>query len=585
MRRLALLLLACTAAHAGDLEAIAPLIGGQWVAVSRLPDGQQIRSRTVWTWGLGRRLVRMRQFVMGKEGEVQRYETVVFRDPANNKLLYRVFAEAGELSRGEVKVIDGVIAFEQPAKTSFPAMRTAYRITGRDSCATRISFRSDGNWKPRIDSKSHREAITPARKLRLEGGANPLAGVAVLVDTKTWRWSLHERLLQGVTPDGSDGFITFDPLGGALRFLEVADDGSVRDGTVEVSDQRRESKGIRIMWNLGADRRRVFHWTGPGEGASWIENKNGSVWARIPRARLVGVAWLVGRQWEAKAKLPDGRAIESRMVIDWIGGRHAMRMRSYVKQGAREHLQYQSLLYEHPGKPELQSITWSLQGRVYRATGTVKDGVLTLEQPAQHPAPPSRNVYRQDPDSPDRYFGEVFWRRNGEWKRVMAVASTRGDYTKPNTEGVPEERGALEPLARLTGGFWSWKATVAGRPVEGSVRYEYHLHGRLVTRSQFVPGRGRPAYDGHSYLWVEPKTKRIRSLSVYPTGGVGNGSFVVTPNGWARNWRELHPKGRTNEQREEGKWTGADSYESRVFRRRDGKWRPSLEGLTAKRLR
>ena len=35
------------------------LVGGQWVSSTKLPDGKEMRSRTVWSWGVGKKLVRM----------------------------------------------------------------------------------------------------------------------------------------------------------------------------------------------------------------------------------------------------------------------------------------------------------------------------------------------------------------------------------------------------------------------------------------------------------------------------------------------------------------------------------------------
>jgi len=165
---LAALLLAATAAAEESLAIFEPLVGDQWVSSSKLPDGQEVRSRTVWTWGAGKRCVRMRQFVLGDQGEIQRYETIVAFDRAKKKLVYLVFSEAGLLSRGTARAEAGGVVLEQPALESFPAMRTAYAVGEGDECTVHISFKGKEGWKQRIESKLRRTKIGSYKKLELD---------------------------------------------------------------------------------------------------------------------------------------------------------------------------------------------------------------------------------------------------------------------------------------------------------------------------------------------------------------------------------------------------------------------------------
>jgi hypothetical protein len=216
----------------------------------------------------------MRQFVLGKQGEVQRYETVVYYDPIGKKTLYRVFAGAGELSRGTVHGTEEGVVLEQPALAAFPGMRTLYAVSKEGECTTRISFLGEKGWTERIKTVSRRLPITPAKKLELEGGVNPLQPVAALIDGKEWDWSLHQRLIRGVLADGSEVYVTFDARSGALSFLEIAADGTVREGPVTAKE------GKRIVFTAGDTWRRVITIPEKGERESWIERKDGEEWKK-----------------------------------------------------------------------------------------------------------------------------------------------------------------------------------------------------------------------------------------------------------------------------------------------------------------
>ena len=173
-----------------------PLVGGQWISESKLPNGETMRSRTVFTRGPG--LVRMRRFEAGSEGEIQRYETVIAA--RGEKTVYRLFSAAGLLARGTVSERDGRIVLEQPPLRGFPAMRTSYEVDG-DACTARVSLKGDDGWKTRLETKLRRTKLGTYKQLEL--GPGPLGFLAPFLGT--WRhgefrsegaWSLHGRLLR-----------------------------------------------------------------------------------------------------------------------------------------------------------------------------------------------------------------------------------------------------------------------------------------------------------------------------------------------------------------------------------------------------
>jgi len=259
---------------AAPLAPLEPLVGTQWVATARLPDGREMRSRTVWSWGRGKRCVRMRQFVLGQQGEVQRYETVIYSDAKKEKTRYRVFAGAGELSRGTVRFTKKGVVLEQPASATFPGMRTLYSLNDDDICTTRISFLGEKGWTERIKTQSRRMALTPAKKLKLEGGVNPLQPIAALATGNQWSWSLHERLLHGHLADGGEMYVSFDARTGALNFLEIAADDTVREGAVTTPRKGRIEFTVADKW------RRVFTFSGKGDRKNWIERKDKDAWTK-----------------------------------------------------------------------------------------------------------------------------------------------------------------------------------------------------------------------------------------------------------------------------------------------------------------
>jgi hypothetical protein len=163
---------------------------------------------------------------------------------------------------------------EQPALAAFPGMRTLYAVSKEGECTTRISFLGEKGWTERIKTVSRRLPITPAKKLELEGGVNPLQPVAALIDGKEWDWSLHQRLIRGVLADGSEVYVTFDARSGALSFLEIAADGTVREGPVTAKE------GKRIVFTAGDTWRRVITIPEKGERESWIERKDGEEWKK-----------------------------------------------------------------------------------------------------------------------------------------------------------------------------------------------------------------------------------------------------------------------------------------------------------------
>jgi len=237
------------------------------------------------------------------------------------------------------------------------------------------------------------------------------------------------------------------------------------------------------------------------------------LFAPEPQKPLEAVGWLVGGQWESTAKLPDGRPIETRTVWSWGPARQSMRGRTYVRNGDEEVLQYETVIYWHPQRKRVESVTWALLGPVTRGTGTIEGNKLTLEQPAKQ-FPAMKSVWKPDPEDRDRYEGINFWKQGGEWREVMSAASVRKPekaLEKMETRSPAARR--LDPLERFVG-EWEW---TAGDEKQSEV-VERSQHGGLLHNAT----KGRWAWIYH-----DPEKRTLLSLGFDARGGVTR--TIVSP--------------------------------------------------------
>ena len=552
--------------QAAPLDIFKPLIGGQWNSVAKFPDGQEIRSRTVWTWGEGKRSVRVRRFVLGKEGEVQRYETVVYHDPKQKRIVFRVFTAAGIAGRGTVFMDGSGIVLEQKAQKNFPAMRNGYYVD-KDAkrCSIHLWFKGKDGWKQRGDTKAAREKLTPAKSLPVGGDANPLAALQPLSNLPGWKWSMHKRLLTG--PD--DMFVSFKPKEGLILFLLIDNDGAVFEGTLEIED------GNRFVWNLTSTRRRILQIQ---THETWDERKGDNGWERVHP--LDGIAWLVGGQWEAKSALPGGRNVESRMVVEFGPGKWSLRMRYYVRQGDEEYQQYETLLWADPelradqGGTGVKYVTFGLQGLVVEGSGTIKDGVMTLEQPMSANFPAMRSVFKPDPKDKDKYIGDTFLGAGGEWLAGTRATQTRKPIQARQKRRIFPDNAKLAPLHRFVGGEWSYAMAKTPETTIGYHTQEPSLHANIqIGKSVSLKG-GKRVPDSLACVWYDAAKKSVRSVSISSRGTVTRSDVELSDKGSV--WTSVDTIRSVPEQnvpkqksRTEFVWEGEDAYKLRVYGEND----------------
>ena len=244
MRRSSLGVLLLASVASADLAPFEKLVGGQWITSAKLPDGRDVRSRTVWTWGINRKLVRMQGFNLGPEGEVQQYETIVFHHPTNKRLEYRVFSRGGLLAKGVATALENGVRLEQEATPTFPAMRTDYALTDKDACTARISFKGEEGWKQRITSKLSRKKRERYKTLDLQSGGIPVQALSHFTgtwlqgeDKSTGAWSLHKCLLHVVDEGKAERFVSFDLRAQKLLLFVVTGTGAYFEGEVKRAEK------------------------------------------------------------------------------------------------------------------------------------------------------------------------------------------------------------------------------------------------------------------------------------------------------------------------------------------------------------
>ena len=89
-------------------NALAPLERyiGEWVIHGRWASGEELRARAVYEWGVGKRIIVAKTYVMNGDSEYQRYEGILFWHPRKKSLAEHSFAYNGDLSQLIVESVD-----------------------------------------------------------------------------------------------------------------------------------------------------------------------------------------------------------------------------------------------------------------------------------------------------------------------------------------------------------------------------------------------------------------------------------------------------------------------------------------------
>jgi hypothetical protein len=128
---------------------------GEWVVDGKWADGSPLHARTVYEWGLGKKIMKARTFVQNGASEYQRYEGILAWHPEKKCLFQISFAFDGALSenRIETKGPDTLRIGWVPFHKDKPArVRQVITFQGKDRFRWVVSLKSGTEWKQLIDA-------------------------------------------------------------------------------------------------------------------------------------------------------------------------------------------------------------------------------------------------------------------------------------------------------------------------------------------------------------------------------------------------------------------------------------------------
>jgi hypothetical protein len=141
------------------MAALAPFVG-EWQVEGQWSSGDKLRARGVYEWGLGKKILKARTFVMNGDKEYQRYESIMAWHP-KKKCLYEItFAFDGHI--GEVviepKDSDTFHIGYTPFQADEPSnVRQILKFKDKDHFQWIVSMKQGEEWKQLIDATWERK--------------------------------------------------------------------------------------------------------------------------------------------------------------------------------------------------------------------------------------------------------------------------------------------------------------------------------------------------------------------------------------------------------------------------------------------
>jgi hypothetical protein len=145
---------------AADPAAVLGRFVGEWVVDGKWSDGKALHARSVYEWGLGKKILRAQTFVQDGDREYQRYESVLAWHPERKCLFEITFAFDGAVSEYLVEakgkdVLD--IGWNPYAGSKAPRVRQTIRFVDADHFRWTASLRDGEGWKQIIEATWRRK--------------------------------------------------------------------------------------------------------------------------------------------------------------------------------------------------------------------------------------------------------------------------------------------------------------------------------------------------------------------------------------------------------------------------------------------
>ena len=144
---------------------------GEWRVQGQWANGEKLDARTVYEWGLGKRILKAHTFVKNGRTEYQRYESIMAWHP-RKKCLYEIsFTYNGDISEHVIDVVDaetlhiGFTPFEpvveMPGKASPAGVRQVLKFLDSDHMTWTVTMNEGGEWKQLIHATWVRQQAHP----------------------------------------------------------------------------------------------------------------------------------------------------------------------------------------------------------------------------------------------------------------------------------------------------------------------------------------------------------------------------------------------------------------------------------------
>ena len=146
----------------GPLAALAPFVGGEWHIDGKWANGEALKAREVFTWGLGHKFVEVRTWVSRNDGsgEYERYRSVFA--VKDGKLVSYNFAYDGDNTVDEATVDGKTLKIKRDVAGPSPmVIRQEIELVEADKFRWRVSMERDGKSEQIMDGEWTRRREKP----------------------------------------------------------------------------------------------------------------------------------------------------------------------------------------------------------------------------------------------------------------------------------------------------------------------------------------------------------------------------------------------------------------------------------------
>lgn len=142
------------------MAALAPFVG-EWQVEGKWASGDKLKARGVYAWGLGKKILVAKTFVMDGDKEYQRYEGIMAWHPAKKSLYQISFAYDGAITETimETKEKDTIHIGYTPFHEGKPQLvRQTLRFTDKDHFVWTVQLKKGEEWTQLIEATWERKS-------------------------------------------------------------------------------------------------------------------------------------------------------------------------------------------------------------------------------------------------------------------------------------------------------------------------------------------------------------------------------------------------------------------------------------------